>query len=86
MAVRLSSARFVEIIYAQNPAALKEPMIINGLMCSVVGALSPRIDEVKSADEFEECMRILAVLLVDAKIDLLEIDKYYKNKSSHFAM
>ena len=87
LAVRYAPSRFAEIMCAQDPGALKEHMIFSGgMMLSVVGALSDRIKNSKTTAEFKECMQILEVLLVDAKIDLLEIDKYHESKLSHFAM
>ena len=85
-AVWLAPARFVEVIYAQNPAALKEPITDGRWKLSVVGMLSERIKQSKTANEFQESMKVLEVLLVDAKINLLEIDVYSKSLSSHFEM
>ena len=55
-------------------------------MFSVVGTLSHRIKFSKTTDDFKECLKILEVLLVDAKIDLLEIDIYDEKKSSNIVM
>lgn len=85
-AVRYSPPRFVEIIYAHNRDAMNEPSVAGGIRISVVAALSERIQNVKAADEFETCMKVLEVLLDDAKLDLLEIDKYDAMKSSRFAI
>ena len=86
LSVANAPARFVEIMYAQNPEALKEPTVWWGSKFSVVRALSDRIKKSETTDDFRECMKILEVLLVDANLDLLEIDMYDDRQFSNFAM
>lgn len=85
LAVRFSPPRFVEIVYAQNPEALKERIDTSGSrLLSAVEVLSERIEAVETANEFNDCMKVLEILLDDDSLKLCDVDRY--DEKSHYGM